>query len=452
MAHAHLAGSAEDAHSSHRPLLSFLSLDLAMRYEPSVKGALLSTCLIAFTACAGADAPSFSSTAVAFENAHVVIGDGSALEGAVVVVDGGQIVAVGPAADVDVSSVETRYDLSGKTMVPAFVNAHAHLVADRPERAEQLQHFAYYGQSAVLSLGLDDGDVGLAMRSEVVPMGARSQSAGRGITRPEPGRSEVPHWVNTEEEARAAVRELAAADVDWVKIWVDDRNGQYERLSPELYGAVIDEAHQHGIRVTAHIFRLEDAKGLLRAGIDAFAHGIRDQDIDDELVELWLARPEVVLIPNLPGPGVPTDVSWISSLPADRLGQMQEGASRENANAQEAFGIQARNLARLNEAGVTISFGTDGGNPWAVHQELEDMVRTGMSPAEVLVAATSTSADLLGYDDLGSVSVGKSADFVVLNANPLDDITATRDISAVYLRGERLDRAELDQKFMRPGA
>jgi imidazolonepropionase-like amidohydrolase len=423
-----------------------------MQHDISRKFVLRFTGLLAITACSGSDAPAFSETAMAFENVRVVVGDGSVLEGAVVVVDGDEIVAVGPVAEIDVSSVGIRNDLSGKTIVPAFVNAHAHLSSERAVRAEELQHFAYYGQSAVISLGLDDGDLGLMMRGEVVPMGARSQSAGRGITRPEPGRSEVPYWVDTEEEARAAVRELAEKEVDWVKIWVDDRGGQYERLTPELYGAVIDEAHQHGLRVAAHIFRLEDAKGLLRAGIDAFAHGIRDQDIDDEVVQLWLERPEVVLIPNLPGPGVPSDVSWISSVPADRLAQMQEGASRENVNAQEAFGIQARNLVRLKEAGVTIAFGTDGGNPWAVHQELEDMVRAGMSPAEVLVAATSTSAELLGLDDLGAVSVGKSAAFVVLNANPLDDIEATRDISAVYLRGERLNRAELAEKFMRPGA
>ena len=122
------------------------------------------------------------------------------------------------------------------------------------------------------------------LREELVPNAARYRTVGRGITAPEPGRTEVPFWISTEAEARTAVRELASQNVDMVKIWVDDRNGQFEKLTPAVYGAVIDEAHQHGLRVTAHVFTLEDAKGLLRAGLDAFAHGIRDMDVDDEVV------------------------------------------------------------------------------------------------------------------------------------------------------------------------
>ncbi len=218
-------------------------------------------------------------------------------------------------------------------------------------------------------------------------------------------------------------------------------------MSSDPYGAGVDEAHADGLRVAAHVFTVEDAKGLLRAGIDAFAHGVRDMDVDDELVELWTARPDVVLVPNLPGPGVAVDLSWLSgTVAADRLEEMQ-GAQVDRPAAQASFGIQARNLARLNAAGVTIAFGTDGSSPWAVHQELEDMVRTGMTPAEVIVAATSNSADLMEIPDVGSVAAGMSADFIVLDANPLDDITNTRRISAVYLRGTEVDRDALGTRF-----
>ena len=402
---------------------------------------------ILMAGCAGPDSGSGGAVTV-FEGARLIVGDGSAaVEDAVFVVEGDRITSVGRRADVDVPGGATRVDLSGKTVMPAIVNAHVHLASTREDRIGQLQHMAYYGAGTVVSLGLDEGDVGFEMRNEVVPDGASSRTAGRGITSPEPGRSEVPFWITSEEEARTAVQELAAQQANFVKIWVDDRNGQYERLSPALYGAVIDEAHARGLRVTAHIFRLEDAKGLLRAGIDAFAHGIRDRDIDDELVALWNERPNVVLVPNLPGPGVAEELGWLSgTVPAGELREMQD-RSTDRPAAQEAFGIQARNLARLNQAGVRIAFGTDGSNPWAVHQEMADMVRSGMSPAEVIVAATSSSAELMGLDDMGSVAMGKSADFIVLNANPLEDITNTRDIDAVYLRGLAVDRDALSARF-----
>ena len=408
---------------------------------------MLSLAFVLLAACGGPGAGG-GAEATVFEGARLIVGDGRApIEDAVFIVENARFTQVGSRADVQIPDGATRVDLGGKTVMPTLVNAHVHLASEREARTDQLQHMAYYGAGAVLSLGLDTGDVPFEIRNEMVPEGARSQSAGRGITSPEQGRSEVPHWVTSEEEARAAVRELASLQVDFVKIWVDDRGGQFERLSPTFYGAVIDEAHANGLRVTAHVFRLEDAKGLLRAGIDAFAHGIRDMDIDDEVLALWKERPNVVLVPNLPGPGVALDLGWLSgTVPAGQLAEMQ-AAQRDRPAAQESFGIQARNLNRLNREGITISFGTDGSSPWAVHQEMEDMVRAGMSPAEVIAAATGTSADLLEISDIGTIVKGKSADFIVLDANPLDDITNTRQIDAVYLRGSAIDREGLGARF-----
>jgi imidazolonepropionase-like amidohydrolase len=316
---------------------------------------------------------------------------------------------------------------------------------------ELLQRKAYFGVGAVLSLGTDPGNIAFTLRDERIPNGARLLTAGRGITMPEPGRSEVPYWVSTEAEARNAVRQLAAQKVDIVKIWVDDRNGKYKKLTPELYTAVIEEAHKHGLRVTAHVYYLDDAKGLLKAGVDAFAHGVRDQDVDDGFLAMVKARPDFVLVPNLPDRGVVTDVSWLADhVSPGELQKLQAGAAKARPAAQQSFGIQARSLAKMNAAGVTIALGTDGGIAWSHHLEMEDMVAAGMTPQQVIVAATGDAAEFLRLKEHGTIATGKSADFLVLDANPLDDITNTRQITDVYLRGVRLDRAAMRTRLVTP--
>jgi imidazolonepropionase-like amidohydrolase len=389
----------------------------------------------------GAQAPAGTT---AFEGARVITGDGAApIENATIVVTGGRIAQVGPAARVTVPAGATRVSLAGKTVMPTIVDTHVHLGTTRDALTTDLRRRAYFGISAAMSLGLDAGADIFQVRMQTPPGAARYFTAGRGITMPEPGRSDVPYWVTTEAEARKAVQEQAAFRVDIIKIWVDDRDGKYKKMPPEIYTPVIEEAHKAKLRVVAHIFNLSDAKGLLKAGVDAFGHGIRDVDADDEVIALIKARPHVVLIPNMPDRGVAADYSWLKGrLPDGEVAKLQAAAT-DRPQVHATWSIQGRNLKRMADAGMTITVGTDGNTAWAPHVEMEDMVAAGMTPAQVIVAATRNGAAFLRMEDTGTIAAGKNADLLVLDANPLDDIRNTRRIAAVYLRGVAVDRATM---------
>ncbi len=377
-----------------------------------------------------------------FEGARVLVGDGRVIDGATIVVTSGKIAQVGRAADVKAPAGATRVSLTGKTVMPTIVDTHVHTSQTREGLTQDLTRRAYYGVSAAMSLGQDTEAAPFEVKATPIPGAARLFSAGRGMTAPEPGRTMAPYWITTAAEGRKAVQEQAARKVDIIKVWVDDRDGKFMKLTPELYGAIIDEAHKNKLRVTAHLFTLEDAKGLWKAGIDAFAHGVRDRDIDDEFLAMVKTRPAFLLVPNLPDRGVKTDLSWLKdSLQAAEVQKLETG-NTDRPEAQKLFGIQARNLAKMSGAGVKVAVGSDGNTPYAAHIEMADMVAAGMTPAQVLIAATRNGAEFLRMSDSGTIEVGKSADLLVLDANPLDDITNTRKISAVYLRGVAVNRVK----------
>ncbi len=399
---------------------------------------------VALLVAAGAALFSQGGQATLFEGARLITGDGTApIENSAFVVQGNRITAVGRRGQVNAPAGATRVDLTGKTVMPAIIDTHVHLSQTKDALTTDLRRRAYYGISAAMSMGQDLAEA-MAMRGQPQPGAARFFSAGLGITGLEKGRMTSAIQVTTPAEARAAVQKVAATKPDIIKIWIDERMGTVTKMTPDLYAAVIDEAHRAKLRVTAHIFELEDAKGATKAGLDAYAHvPARDKDVDDEFMAILKARnPSTMwLVPNLPDRGVRADLTWLKdSLPAAELQKLEMG-NTDRPPAQQAYGIQARNLKKMSDAGVRLILGTDGNTAWQPHVEMADFVAAGLTPMQTIVAATRNGAEFLRMADAGTIAANKSADFIVLDANPLDDITNTRKINRVFLRGQQVDRA-----------
>ena len=439
-----------------RWLLTLLSLLLlAARLQPAAKPAQSSSAPVLFV---GADLNTD--------------GDRPVLRNSALLVEGDRIAAVGPRDGVRAPANAIRVDLSGKTVMPALVNLHGHVGYQKGNTFEaanytrdnildQLGQYAYYGVGSVLTTGTDPGDLTYQLRAEP-HAGALLRTAGRGFAAPNggPGAAamrEAAYGVTTEDEARQRVRELAVKKPDFVKVWVDDRNGTVQKLSPSIYRAIIDEAHARRLKVAAHVYYLADARDLVEAGVDGFLHLVRDAVMDDALAARMKAK-NVFVTPNLNGAGRgivtprwfddPLLAETVAPTVLNRIRGANAGrGDGPTETARRSWAVQAESLARLNSAGVTIALGDDSGiqdvfSGYTALMELQRMVAAGLTPAQAIVAATRTPAGLLGLN-MGSLAAGKSADFIVLDANPLDDITNARRISGVYLRGQQVDRAGL---------
>jgi len=274
----------------------------------------------------------------------------------------------------------------------------------------------------------------------------------------------IAYEVTTEDQVRKAVQELAAKKVNLVKIWVDDRNGRAPRLAPNLSRAAIDEGHKHGLMVNAHIFYHADAVDLVNAGINGFAHLVRDKEMDDELIAS-IVRHNVYVMPNLSPEwntyaelphwlrdGDPLMTLMKESIPPTVIARMVKAYDNRNPAALERartqYAILERSLAKLAKANAKIILGSDTGledHPFGMSEqhELESMAKAGMTPMQVIVAATSRTAEYLKLDKMGVLAPGREASFLVLDANPLDNITNTQRISKIYIKGAEVDRARL---------
>ncbi len=395
----------------------------------------------------------------AFTGARVIDGtDRAPIDNATIVVRGGRIVSAGPAASVTVPAGAERISLAGKHVIPGLVNAHGHVgntvgMEQGHYSAENvlrdLHTYAAYGVTTVFSLG-DDQEAGFKARdaqNTATLDRARLFVAGPVLAPKSP------------EEARKLVGDVAAMKADIVKIRVDDNLGTTPKMAPEIYKAVIDESHKKGLRVAVHLFYLEDAKAVLDAGADFIAHSVRDVDVDDAFVAM-LKRRDVCYCPTLmrevstfvyeATPPWFSDPLFLKHADAKAVEQLKEPARqtamKNNRSAQRykaGLEVANRNLKKLSDAGVKIAMGTDTGPPARFQgyfelMELEMMAKAGLSPKQVLASATRDAARCQKLDDVGTLEANKWADFVVLDADPLANISNTRKISAVYVAGNKV--------------
>jgi imidazolonepropionase-like amidohydrolase len=422
-------------------------------------------------AAAGAIAASITSVTVpaqapggvkAFTGARVIDGtDRAPIANATIVVKDGRIVAVGPAANVTVPAGATRVALTGKTVIPGIINAHGHVgntvgLQQGHYSAENvmrdLKLYADYGVTTVFSLG-DDQEAGFKIRdAQNVPSldHARLYVAGPVLA------------PKTAEEARKQVDEVAAMKADIVKIRVDDNLGTTPKMAPEIYKAVIDESHKKNMRTAVHLFYLEDAKSVLDAGADFIAHSIRDKDVDDAVIAM-LKRRDVCVCPTLtrevstfvyettpPWFSDPLFVKYQDAKTIEQLKEPARQAQMKSSKSAQRYKValdQAmKNAKKLADSGVKLAMGTDTGPPARFQgyfelMELELMAKAGLTPKQVLLSATRDAARCQKLDrDLGTLEANKWADFVVLDADPLADISNTKKISDVYIAGNKVAR------------
>ena len=394
---------------------------------------------------------------------------------AAMILDDGRIQWVGPEAKLKAPPAARVTDLQGKYVMPGIINLHVHLGATigleqnekffTPENVEKdLKTYASYGVTTVLSMGTDKDSIFKIRDAQRAgrPAETRIYTAGQGFVFKGGygGLEGVNHGVATVAEVEPAVAALAAKHVDFIKLWMDDHLGTKKKMPYDIAQAIIESAHRHHLRVVAHIFYLQDAKQLVDYGVDGLAHSVRDKPIDQAFIAdmkrhgTWqmaatLSREGSMFVYGQTAPFA-NDPFFTRSVSAAVVAKLDSPAYQQTVRSDPDFSMYPEflhnaehNLKTLADAGVPYGFGTDSGPPgrfpgYFSHWEMELMNEAGLSPMQIITAATGSAARFLGAKDLGTLEAGKWADLIVLQKNPLDDIKNSRTINAVYIAGNRV--------------
>lgn len=410
------------------------------------------------------------------KNFTLIDGTGKApVAAAAMIVDDGRITWVGTAAQLKAPAGAEVVDLTGKFVMPGIINLHGHLAAvvDLNQSADNLTEanlennlktYASYGVTSVLSMGTDKNLVLAARDKQRLgrPGETRIFSAGEGFIFEGGygGLAGLNKGVSSPAEVEKRVAALASQHVDTVKLWLDDHNGEFKKMPYDIVKAITDAGHKYKMLVSAHIFYLEDAKKLTDFGVNGFAHMVRDQPIDQALIDsmkkhgTWqlaatLSREASMFAyaktpPFISDPFFTRGVSdkVIQTLKSPEY-QKTQAADPHFAHYPEYLETAKKNFKKLVDSGIKYGFGTDSGPPgrfpgFFEHWEMELLVEAGLTPSQVIQSATKNAAEYLKAKDLGTLEKSKWADLLVLNKNPLDDIKNSRTIDSVYIAGNRV--------------
>lgn len=418
---------------------------------------------ILMIACGEADkrATKTSENIKVFVGVRIIDGTGkSSIEDGILIIRAGRISQVGMQSNIEIPEGAEIIDLKSMTLMPGIINTHGHvgntlgLESGHYSEENILDHlnlYARYGVTTVVSLGGDGKEAAILRDQQDTTTldRARIYIAGAVVTGDSP------------EEAINVVNDNVALGVDIIKIRVDDNLGTTEKMSEEIYGSVIAKAHELGLPLASHLYYLEDAKSLLQAGSDLIAHSVRDQLVDSALIALFKAK-NVCYCPTLTRevstfvyedtPEFFDDPFFLREADPQVIEQLKDPERqqrvKESQSAQTyklALETAKQNLKILADAGIQIAFGTDSGPParfqgYFEHLEMELMAEAGLNPMQIIVSATGDAANCMGFKDLGTLEVGKWADFIVLKKNPLDDIKNSRSIESVWIAGNRISR------------
>lgn len=424
--------------------------------------------------------PSLSAQITVFKHADVIDGSGGAiLRNATLIVGQGKIRSVSDRLNTRTPKYAAVIDLSGKTIIPGIINLHGHVGMTRGMRQhidnytyenvkKDLQKYAHYGVTTTTSMGADL-DLIVRIRDEQTRghlNEARVLTALQGFTSRAGYPTHIPVFKGVVQEvasaaqARHRVNLLAEKGANAVKIWLDDNHGAFDKLPLPICAAIIRQARKKKMKSFAHVYYLEDAKSLVRAGVDVLAHSVRDRKIDTEFIKL-LKLNNVTVVSTLTREKSTYIYGDVPSWLGDKFFskgttpgvirtlrtevKLRQAVNKQRDRNRKNFEIAKYNLNKLAKAGVTIGFGTDTGPPgrfpgFFEHWEMELMVEAGLTPMQVITSFAKNAAAALGLEsNIGVLSKGRAADFIVLNGDPMQDIRHTRTIHSVYIGGQKVE-------------